>query len=215
MRYLSQRNGNRANLSNDTILFVGRFDKRKGGDLALRVFGELAASYPTLKLTFVGPDVGFRAADGKVSYFDEFVRAYVPESYRSRIEFCGPMPQSSVETLRVKRFLTIVCSQYENGSYAVLEAMSLGCPMVATSVGGIPEAINDQKNGLLVRSQDIQGMVSACKRLLENPDFAARLGHQAWEDCRDLYNPKAIARQTAATYDEAIHAFASRTYRGS
>jgi glycosyltransferase involved in cell wall biosynthesis len=44
----------------DTLLFVGRFDTLKGGDLVLRTFAKLAATRPQLRLTFIGPDVGIK-----------------------------------------------------------------------------------------------------------------------------------------------------------
>ena len=51
----------------NSLLFVGRFDRLKGGDLVLRAFAELARLILRLKLTFVGPDRGIVEADGKVS----------------------------------------------------------------------------------------------------------------------------------------------------
>ena len=47
--------GDSETCNTDTLLFVGRFDGLKGGDLMLRVFAELALSYPKLRLVFVGP----------------------------------------------------------------------------------------------------------------------------------------------------------------
>ena len=83
--------------------------------------------------------------------------------------------------------------------------------MIATSVGGIPELIQDQRNGLLVPSQDVGAVVAACKRLLDDHPLAARLGRQAWLDCRKFYRPENIAIQTISAYDHAIANFRRRT----
>ena len=189
------------------LLFVGRFDALKGGDLILRVFGELAASYPQLRLTFVGPDTGIKTADGKTQQFELFVRSNFPGWLQSRIEFCGEISHSEVMRLRSSHFATVVASQHETFSYLVLEAMSLGCPIVATAVGGIPELIQDEQNGLLVPSQDVNAMAAACKKLLDDHALAARLGRKAWLDCRDLYGPGFIAKQTVEAYEQAIKIF--------
>ena len=191
----------------NTLLFVGRFDELKGGDLVLRVYAELAASYPRLRLTFVGPDWGIIQANGKKWSFEHFVRGSLPKSCWSRIQFFGPMSQSDVISLRRKHYMTIIPSRYEVFGYTVLEAMSLGCPIVATAVGGIPELIQDQRNGLLVASQDVKAMVAACKKLLDDRALAARLGRQAWKDCREFYTPHDIAKQTVAAYELAIDNF--------
>jgi glycosyltransferase involved in cell wall biosynthesis len=186
------------------LLYVGRFDRRKGGDLILFAFRELAACYPNLKLTFVGPDVGIKGDNGHVSHFDEFIRENLPEWCRSRVDFRSQLSHTDVMSLRVASFATVVASQYETLGYTVLEAMSLGCPIVTTAVGGIPELIKDQHNGLLVPSQDVGALAGACARLLGDNALAVRLGRQAWRDCRDLYSSERIARQTVNAYEEAI-----------
>jgi len=191
----------------NALLFVGRFDRRKGGDLILRVFSQLATSYPGLKLTFVGVDSGIIQADGAIWSFEQFVRNNFPSWLRSRIEFHKQMSHSDLMALRVEHFATIIASQYEIMPYSVLEAMSLGCPIIATAVGGIPELIQDQRNGLLVPSQDVKAMVTACKNLLANPALAPQLGRQAWRDCCNLYKPDNIAEQTVAAYQQAINNF--------
>jgi glycosyltransferase involved in cell wall biosynthesis len=194
----------------DLLLFVGRFDRRKGGDFILRVFARLCPMYPNLKLIFVGPDVGIVDSNAILLKFETFVSAYFPAEYRSRVEFRGPLGHADVMALRTKAFCTIIASQYEIMPYSVLEGMSLGCPMVVTAVGGIPEMINDHKNGLLVPSQDEDAMIFACKRLLDDFTLAARLGRQAWCDCRVHYSSENIAKQTIAAYQDAVDALKVR-----
>src|SRR5262249_24322981 len=94
--------------TDDSLLFVGRFDSRKGGDMVLRMFSDLAAVYPTLTLNFIGPDRGIKLANGKISRFGDFVRGSIPEEYRSRIQFYGQTNHSELMSLRKKSFITIV-----------------------------------------------------------------------------------------------------------
>jgi glycosyltransferase involved in cell wall biosynthesis len=193
-----------------TFLFVGRFDERKGGDLVLRAFVELGRMMPEVRLLFVGPDKGIRTSSGLVVSYEHFVRANVPEALRSRIEFCGPLGHADVMELRTKCFATIFPSRYEVAPYAILEAMSLGCPLVATSVGGIPEVIQNRRSGLLISPENEKAIAAACRDLITNPDLAAKLGHRAWLDCRERYEPMLIAKQTIAAYEQAIDAFKSK-----
>jgi glycosyltransferase involved in cell wall biosynthesis len=194
----------------NNLLFIGRFDSQKGGDLVLRVFGELASLYPELRLTFVGPDRGVNGPDNRLHFFESFVQSTLPEWCRSRIDFFGQVPHSELMGLRKKSFITLVASQYETMPYAVLEAMSIGCPIVATHVGGIPEMIQDGRTGLLVPPQDISKMVKACNTLISNPSFAAALGHQSWTVCRELHDSMTVAQQTAQAYQQASNIFKSR-----
>ena len=70
--------------------------------------------------------------------------------------------------LRTQHFITIVAARYDTMGYMMMESMALGCPMVATAVGGIPEFIKDRRNGLLVPSDDADALANACAQLLEN-----------------------------------------------
>jgi len=197
----------------NSLLFVGRFDKVKGGDLVLHAFGQLARTYPKLKLTFVGPDRGIRTNDGAICNFHQFVQQNFPEDVRSRIDFRGQQSHAEVMSLRNQHFITIIAAQYDTMGYMMLEAMSRGCPIVSTAVGGIPEYIRDRRNGILVPSQDADAMAAACKTLLDNKDLAAQFGRQNWLDCRELYSSEGVARQMLSAYQAAIDGF--RFHQGS
>jgi len=185
------------------ILYVGRFDRRKGGDIVLRAFAELTDSYPDLRLSFVGPDDGI-CQDGARLSFEQFARENLPPSCRARIDFYGELTHQDVMKLRHEHFFTVVASQFEILPYAVLEAMSLGCAIVASAVGGIPELITHERNGLLFASQDVAQLVSACRRLLDNPALASSLGSQARKDCIASFNPHQAALRTISAYQVAI-----------
>ncbi|RLK07345.1 glycosyltransferase family 4 protein [Ruegeria conchae] len=188
------------------MFFVGRFDSIKGGDLVLRTFARLAEANPDLTLTFIGPDQGIQTENGTV-YFEEFFEQNFPPKLRDRVDYRGQMTHSELMSLRTSHYLTLIAAQYDTMGYMLLEPMSLGCPLVTTAVGGIPEVIEDERNGLLIPSQDLEAMVAACQRLLDDPDLATRLGRQAWADCSELYSPDAVATKTVEGYKAAIRAF--------
>jgi glycosyltransferase involved in cell wall biosynthesis len=191
-----------------SLLYIGRFDERKGGDLVIRAFAKLAERDPTARLTFVGPDLGVRNSDGTIAKYHDFVHRNISDNIRSRIDFRGALPHSQLRSLRTSAFTTVVASQYEILPYAVLEAMSHGCPVVATAVGGIPELIQNMQNGLLVPTQDLDAMAKACRLLFDQPELASRLGNQAWQDCRRHYAPEKLALETVEAYQQAKVQFA-------
>lgn len=192
------------------MLFVGRFDSIKGGDLVLRTFAKLAEANPDLTLTFIGPDQGLKSEKGTI-HFEEFFAQNFPPELRARVNYPGQMSHADLMALRTSHYLTLIAAQYDTMGYMLLEPMSLGCPLITTAVGGIVEVIKDEHNGLLIPSQDLDAMVKACQRMLDDPALAQRLGRQAWVDCTKLYSPDAVATQTLAGYKAAITAFENKS----
>jgi glycosyltransferase involved in cell wall biosynthesis len=183
------------------LLFVGRFDRHKGGDVMIEAFGRILEAIPRARLSFVGPDRGCVTDDGRSWSLLDFARARLPGALEDgRIEWLGQQPLAALGPLRRSALVTIVASRYETFCYAAAEAMALGCPVVATSVGGIPEIVQDGRNGILCRPEDPADLAEKVIGLMTEPSRAAALGEQAALDCERLYHPDVIAERTAAFY---------------
>jgi glycosyltransferase involved in cell wall biosynthesis len=188
----------------NSILYVGRFDDIKGAPLVLKAFNTLALQNQHLTLTFIGPDIGVLNDAGHLEKFETFVTRVCAKATIRRIDFRGAVSHEQILPLRINHFLTICASNSEVLPYAVLEAMSLGCPIVTTDAGGIPELIRNGENGLLVPRNDLSAFVSSCRNLLENPEKAASFGERAMYDCAEFYNVDAIAAKTADTFAKLL-----------
>lgn len=189
------------------ILFVGRFDRIKGADVVLEAFKLIATRHPEVHLSFVGPDSGLAHGGSVVKTFREYVANSLPGTIRERIDYLGVLGYSALQRLRTQCFVTIVASRFETFSNTVQEAMAVGCPLVATAVGGIPELVESERNGLLVAPEEPAAMAAACERFLFDVDLARRLGSQARADCIVRCDPERIARETMSLYEAAIAAF--------
>lgn len=85
--------------------------------------------------------------------------------------------------------------------YAILEAGRAKLPTVATRVGGIPEIINDKKNGLLVEAGDPQALTQAYQYLLQNPESAKKFGQALYETIRDSFSQHTMIERTETLYE--------------
>jgi glycosyltransferase involved in cell wall biosynthesis len=187
------------------ILFVGRFDRHKGGDLVIEAFGRVLRQVPRAQLIFAGHDKGYTDSDGRSWRLEEFVRDRLPGALESgQVSLLGRTPFSALGVLRRRAMVTIVCSRYENAPRVVIEAMSLGCPIVAARVGGIPELLEDERDGLLHRAEDPDDLAARVLSLLNSPARAAELGRNAAATCERRFHPEIIARQTLAFYRRFI-----------
>jgi glycosyltransferase involved in cell wall biosynthesis len=84
----------------------------------------------------------------------------------------------------------------------VLEAMALGRPVVATTVGGTPELVSDGETGLLVPPRDIEALTAALKRVLDDGALRRRLGEAGRRRVRERFSSEAMTRDMLAIYDE-------------
>jgi glycosyltransferase involved in cell wall biosynthesis len=97
------------------------------------------------------------------------------------VELLGPQPQREVfRRLREAAVMAVPCVVGSDGNRdglptVLLEAMALGTPCVSTDVTGIPEAVRDGKTGLIVPQNDAASLASACKRVIDDAELAARL----------------------------------------
>jgi glycosyltransferase involved in cell wall biosynthesis len=94
----------------------------------------------------------------------------------------------------------VLPSRTEGMSNALLEAMAMTRPLVATAVGGTPEVIADGTSGLLVPADDPTAMAVAIGRLLGDPRLAARLAAAARQTVEEHYGARSMVRRLEAVY---------------
>lgn len=188
----------------DTLLFVGRFDRRKGADLLLQAFERLARERPRLKLVLVGPDRGMAMPSGESLDFASYcAQTLSPETVR-RIDYRGSVSNSDVGLLRVRAALVIVASRWENQGYAGLEAMLQGCPIVSSDAGGCPETIVPGQTGLLFRSGDADDLRDKIAAMLDDRAAAAAMGTAGRRYVLEHHAVRKVAEQSLDLYRRVI-----------
>ena len=188
-----------------TILFVGRFDLHKGGDLMLEAFKVIALKNKQIELLFVGPDMGV-PVDGEILNFNSYLTRYIfEESVKKRIQFLGHCDSQTIARLRMNSLVTVFTSRYETFGISLLEALATGCPTIATAVGGIKEIIVDDYNGLLAESESPQDIADKVLMLINNPAKMQLLSKNAIEDCNKRFSPEIVAAQTVAYYHSVLN----------
>ena len=97
----------------------------------------------------------------------------------------------------------VVCIPSKSDAFPVvmLEAMAAGRPIVATRVGGIPEAITHDVNGLLVEAEAPYELADSVSRLLADPGRAAMLGLAAHTTVAERFDARHVAQRYIDTYE--------------
>ncbi|HEU5079808.1 MAG TPA: N-acetyl-alpha-D-glucosaminyl L-malate synthase BshA [Opitutaceae bacterium] len=96
--------------------------------------------------------------------------------------------------------LTLHTSESESFCLSILEGMAFGLPGVSTSVGGIPEVIENGVSGLLVPFGDVEQLAGAARLLIDDPERRAELGRQARVRARSLFSAEAIVPRYVELY---------------
>ncbi len=197
-----------------TLIFVGRFDHRKGGDLVLRVFHLLLKMAPALKLIFIGPDRGIPGEDGKPIHLNDFVASLFQPAEQSRIEYLGRQAPTAIPSMRRRALVTLIASRWDNQPNTALEAMMQGCPIVAIDTGGVGELIEHQVSGLLARSDDMDDLCQQILYMLDHPQHAAEMGKAGQIAAQARHDLKTLVDQTIGIYRQAIADHSGTSLRG-
>lgn len=166
------------------IVSVGRFTKEKNYPMLIKAFAIVQDKYPEYFLKIYGrvdPALG--------------IHAIVKElGLEEKVIFCGQV--NDVEEKIRDATVYALSSISEGMPNALMEAMSLGLPVVATDCpsGGPRQLIINGQNGLLVKNDDENDMANAIIKLLENEEYAENLGNNAKKISTD-YSPKNICQQ--------------------
>ncbi len=172
------------------ILFVGNDYRRKGGDTLIAAFRRVRQQLPAARLLLVGTPVAVDEPGiqvlGRIKD-----RQHIAQLYAQASVFCLP-------------------SHFEPFSLALIEAMAYGLPCVGTTVGGTPEVVVDGQTGLLVAPGDDTALAAALLRLLENPGYAAQLGHAGRQRVERHLNWDKVVDRMAIVLDPLSQPLATR-----
>jgi len=188
----------------NTILFVGRFDKIKGGDIVIKAYRELLKTRPELKLIFVGPDYGLIDQSAARTGIADYIQSFKDPLLSAGVQYLGKRLPSEIAVLRTQAMVTIVTSRLENQNYTALEAMLQGCPLVCTDTTGMAEIVEHEVTGLKAAPDSPLAVAAQISRILDDPLFGQSLGLAARKYVQEYHSPEFVAGETIAAYETAI-----------
>lgn len=120
----------------------------------------------------------------------------------ARVRFLGF--RSDIPELLANCDLVVLPSLYEGLPVSVLEAMAAGKPVVATSVDGTDEVVEDGRTGLLVPPGDARALAAAIRRLIDDDALARRLGAASRAHVAAHFTAQTMVDRVANVYEEAL-----------
>lgn len=172
------------------LVMVARAEYPKDHELALRAFARTTGE---ATLTLVGggtDDAGFV----------ERARSWAGVR-QDQVRFLGA--RDDIESLMAQAGVLVLLSRFEGLPLAVLEGMRAGLPVLASDVGGIPEIITDERNGILVPVGGLDEAARAMQRLIDDPQRRGVMGRRGRERFEAEISVTAMIRAVARVYASA------------
>jgi glycosyltransferase involved in cell wall biosynthesis len=171
---------------------VARLSTEKRVDVLLRAFARLGGALGTAHLVVVG-DGGERPA------LEALARDL---GIADRTHFAGQRPNRPNSHALFD--LSVLCSDHEGFPNSVVEAMAAGRPVVATAVGGVPDAVVDGATGLLVPPGDLPALSAAIAALLADADRREGFGCAGRERARACYHERMVIPKLVTLYESSL-----------
>ena len=175
----------------DTLLFVGRLTKQKGVDLLLQALARLPASV-TLDIVGEGDE---RAR------LEQMTREL---GLTSRVRWAGVLPHSDLVRYYRKASCMVVPSADEGLGLVAAEAMLCETPVVAFESGGLPDVVQHERTGLLVRERSPEALAAGIAALRTLDDRGRSLGAAGRLHALATFAPESVAKRYIDIYRAAI-----------
>lgn len=176
----------------DYFVYVGRLSNEKGIVQLVRAMRRL----PKGKLKVVGT--------GRLK---ESLEEFVRQENLKNIEFVGYKSGSELqEIVKNAMFVVVPSIVYDNSPLSIYEAFAHGKPVVGATIGGIPELIDEGKDGFLFEPNNEESMVDALNRMLECKNEIPGMGQAAREKAVRLFGPEFHMKRIRQIYERLISA---------
>ena len=179
------------------ILFVGRLAHRKGLYDLIKCFQIVAKANSSMYLYIVGKGP-----------LENNIKSYIQDlGLSNKVIFIGHIHRSNIDELveiycQAKVF--VQSSTYEGLPTVLLEAMSCGCPVVATNISGNNEVVKSNYNGILVQPGNPSEMANAVITLIKNESLSSNLGVNARKTIESSYTWEKIAHNFYSLYKRLV-----------
>ena len=180
--FINEYSGMPATLDSKSVIAVGRYTWQKGFDLLIKAWEDVAKSHPDWRLNIYGA--------GDKSYFQNLINS---SNLTEKVICHSPTP-NIYEKFR-EHSIFVLSSRYEGFGIVIVEAMSVGLPIVSFACPcGPSDIISNNSDGILVEKNNTEELSKAICYIIEHPHERKEMGKHAIEKSK-LFYPDQIMRQ--------------------
>ena len=180
-------------LNKPVIIHFGRLSYEKSTDLVLKAFAQILNWGIDAQLIIIGdgPERGKLEAIGRKLNIDKSV------------EFTGTLRDNDLTERIAAGDFFVSASTIETQGLVFLEAMALGLPVIGVNAGGVPEYVDNGKNGFIVEPGNVRAIAEAMKKFIEHPELRDSFGQNA-KECVKKYDAEIIVGEIEKVYKTLV-----------
>ncbi|MEM7556685.1 MAG: glycosyltransferase family 1 protein [Cyanobacteria bacterium P01_A01_bin.84] len=184
------------------VMYVGRFDRRKGIETLVRAVRESSMyGSPNLKLIIAG---GSRPGHSDGIERDRIEKIVNELEMRECTSFPGRLSQEELSSYYAAADVCVVPSHYEPFGLVAIEAMASSTPVVASDVGGLQFTVVPEETGLLAPPKDVKAFATAIDRIITNPELRIQLGEGGRRRVETKFSWDGVAVQLSELYKDIL-----------
>lgn len=173
------------------VLYLGRLSREKGLQTLFKSM-QMLPPHVRLKVAGSGP-------------LESELKDFAARHLGDKIEFLGFVSGEEKTRLISNALCMVVPSEwYENFPISVVESLSLGTPVIASRMGGLPEMIEHQKTGLLFTAGDANELAQQILNIYSDPELTKAMSKAAIETARVRFSKETHLKELMSIYEEAI-----------
>ncbi len=181
----------------------------KGFHIMLRALALVKKQYPDVVLRVPGIEsplqCDMKSALKQSDYMRYVIRLIKEYDLQDSIEFLGAIPSAQIAQELKRASVFVLPSTIENQSMSLREAMAVGTPSVASAVGGVPEIMQDDVEGLLFRSGEFEYLSECIMQIFADSDKAKRYSRAARIRIREYYSQQADSATLLDIYRQILN----------
>jgi len=186
--------------SSPIVVMIARLNPQKGVDDFIKAASLLRLSHPDVRFLIVGAKLQYQ--EGIFSqdreYMQELQQLAVDLGVGRSVIFAGH--RTDTPEILAEAAISVLPSHSEGLSNTLLESMAAGIPTVATNVGGNPELVRDQVNGILIPVRAPEHLAQALRTILDDSALAKRFGSAAKTMATEGFSLEKMTADTQAIY---------------
>lgn len=190
------------NPSTKLVMYVGRFDPRKGIETLVRAVGQSKLfGTEDFKLIICG---GSRPGHSDGDECERIKKIVTELGMTQMTEFPGRVSQEDLPSYYAAADVCVVPSHYEPFGLVAIEAMASFTPVVASDVGGLQFTVVSEETGLLAPPQDVSAFANAIDRILLDAQWREELGQAARKRVENKFSWDGVAMQLGELYKNLL-----------